>query len=293
MSAWIKSVHGLGHREVLSPSLKPDWFGARHTLGANTESGMLVQQAYNINALMPDASAAISQPIFSTQTLSIAEVVIGIDDRVQIHNTSKTPWKQICSLLIEAGDGSLWRGTGWITGPRTIITAGHCVFMHRHGGWVRSINIMPGALDSRSIFRSFSATTFRTVNGWMDDENEACDYGAIFLSEDTYLEEYGVLRFAEIIGYGLENHVVNLAGYPGDKPTDTLWWDSRTVSRVDTTHIYYEIDTTGGQSGAPVWLVDNEDFFVVGMHTLGNLKANSAVKISPAVFDCLAAWTLL
>ena len=64
---------------------------------------------------------------------SLSEVVIGRDDRIRVGATNKNPWRWICSLRITAKDGSRWIGTGWLAGPRTVITAGHVVYMHSRG----------------------------------------------------------------------------------------------------------------------------------------------------------------
>ena len=42
-------------------------------------------------------------------------------------------WRVHCSLLITAADNSSWIGTGWFIGPRTLITAGHVVYITNSG----------------------------------------------------------------------------------------------------------------------------------------------------------------
>src|SRR5262249_39962600 len=48
------------------------------------------------------------------------ESVIGTDERVQITDTTKLPWRLSASLLITAADNSQWMGTGWFISPRTL-----------------------------------------------------------------------------------------------------------------------------------------------------------------------------
>ena len=52
------------------------------------------------------------------------------------------------------------------------------------------------------------------------------------------------------------------------------------------------IDTFGGQSGAPVFrlIAGNPIREVVGIHTNGSLRGNSATRITGEVFDNLKAW---
>ncbi|MBS1301971.1 hypothetical protein GZH79_06395 [Loktanella sp. SALINAS62] len=148
----------------------------------------------------------------------------------------------------------------------------------------------PGVSGTSLSFGTFQSTDFRTVGGWIETGDDAFDYGAILLSQPDALESLGKLRFAEVIGNSIEGYVVNLAGYPGDKPDDTMWSDSRAVLAASNTHLHYEIDTAGGQSGAPVWVVDQNQRFVVGMHTLGSPAVNSALKINSAIFDRIVSW---
>src|SRR5687768_6326230 len=55
------------------------------------------------------------------------ESVIGRDERVRILDTDLYPWSAICALRMRGPSGGAM-GTGWFIGPRTVITAGHCVY---------------------------------------------------------------------------------------------------------------------------------------------------------------------
>lgn len=85
---------------------------------------------------------------------SILEVVIGDDDRREVTVTKQYPWRCICSLLITAADGSNWIGTGWLVGPRVLLTAGHCVYIHTRGGWAEQIEVIPGRRGTERPFGS-------------------------------------------------------------------------------------------------------------------------------------------
>ena len=72
------------------------------------------------------------------------ETVIGRDERVRILDTDLAPWRMICALRMRAQRrGTL--GTGWFIGPKTVLTAGHCVFSTGFfGGWASTIEVIPG-----------------------------------------------------------------------------------------------------------------------------------------------------
>jgi glutamyl endopeptidase len=222
---------------------------------------------------------------------TMAEVVIGADDRVRIHNTTAYPWRCICSLKITARDGSLWIGTGWLVGPRTVMTAGHCVYMHSRGGWARRIEVIPGRNGSQRPFDSAVATSFRSVTGWTQKKKRSHDYGAIILpASQPYGRRLGYFGYANLSYFSLLNLKVNLAGYPGDKPAGTLWWHARRISWVTARTLVYNIDTAGGQSGSPVWRLRNGKRHVVGIHTNGSTSGNSATRIVKPVFDNIKKW---
>lgn len=84
-------------------------------------------------------------------------------------------------MLITAGDGSRWIGTGWLISPRTLITAGHVVYIHSRGGWVRSIDVIAGRNGANRPFGTCRSTAFRSVLGWVSGRKRDYDYGAIIL----------------------------------------------------------------------------------------------------------------
>jgi glutamyl endopeptidase len=222
---------------------------------------------------------------------SLSEVIIGTDDRVRITPTTSFPWRAICALRITARDNTKWIGTGWLVAPRTVITAGHCVYMHDHGGWPKSIEVIPGMNDSLRPYGSCTATTFRSVVGWVNDKKREYDYGAIILPANSRLgDRTGVFGFAVKDNPYIMNAYLNLSGYPGDKGGNQQWFMARRAKSVAPRVIYYEIDTMGGQSGSPVWVKVGNARYAVGIHTNGLITGNSATRIVQPVFNNIQAW---
>ncbi|MBX2891304.1 MAG: serine protease [Saprospiraceae bacterium] len=228
------------------------------------------------------------------QPRSLTEVIIGTDDRVRINPTTSFPWRAICALRITAANGNRYIGTGWLISPRTVITAGHCVFMHAAGGWVRSIEVIPGLNGALRPYGSGVSTNFRSVSGWVSSPNPNFDYGAIILPPSykpglaTGLYKTAVLNDAQLLGMTL-----NLSGYPGDKGGSQQWFHYKRPKSVNSRRIVYDIDTMGGQSGSPVWYKSGVDRFAVGIHTNGHASGNSATRIVPAVRTNLNSWASL
>lgn len=219
-------------------------------------------------------------------------VVIDEDDRVEVTDTESYPWRCICSLRMLTQDNRNFIGTGWLVSPRLVLTAGHCVFFHNHGGWAQRIEVIPGRRGSNQPFGSAVSTAFRSVRGWTQNRDRDYDYGAIILPESSrFGDQLGWFGYATRSDDELEGATMNLAGYPGDQPSGTQWFHARRLEDVDDRVLTYEIDTAGGQSGAPVWqLLPDGGRYGVGIHTNGSHAGNSATRINSEVFNNIISW---
>lgn len=224
------------------------------------------------------------------------EKIIGTDDRVRVTNNEVYPWRCICSLRITANTGTVYVGTGWLVSPRLVLTAGHCVFMSDEGGWATQIEVIPGRDADERPFGSAVSRELRSVTGWTQDNDSEFDYGAIILPTDKrFGDQLGWFGYASRADDYLSNLTLNLAGYPGDGgPTGvdgSQWWHSRMVRDVFDRQITYEIDTFGGQSGAPVWeFASNGGRYGVAIHTYGDTLNNGGTRITGDVFDTIVSW---
>ncbi len=216
-----------------------------------------------------EESAGVNEALVS-ETAAAMEVIIGSDDRIRINNTTSVPWRRYCALRIYFPSGAQYRGTGFLIGPRALATAGHCVYMRNQGGWARRIEVIPGCNGSQKPFGSAMATEFRSTRGWVQDGLPESDYGCIFLPNGSFggtsLGSFGAAAF-DTQTLLAQNAV--LAGYPGDKPFAELWGMSARIKAVTAKTLIYDIDSVGGQSGAPVYIKRSGVRYVVGIHNYG------------------------
>lgn len=221
----------------------------------------------------------------------VAEVIIGTDDRIRVQATTAYPWRAICALRITAANGKRFIGTGWLVSARTVITAGHCIYMHNEGGWVRSVEVIPGLNDSAQPYGRFTGTALRSVTGWTSGKKREHDYGAIILPANARPgATVGTFGFATRSDSFLKAAALNLSGYPGDKGGNQQWFMAQKPKSVSSRVITYNIDTMGGQSGSPVWILQNGTRYAVGIHTNGSGSGNSATRIESSVFNNLVNW---
>jgi V8-like Glu-specific endopeptidase len=270
--------------------------------------GVLEPRQSGVEMLRSEMALEMAQPVTAPDTKGLADIgaasfanpkmlletVHGTDQRIRVTETSKYPFRVNASLLITARDGSQWVGTAWFISPRTLITAGHCVYIKGSGspardGWVKSIQVMPGRNEQQLPYGSVTSTHFWTVRGWADSGDENYDYGAIVLPTEMG-NVVGTLGFAVYRDVDLQGAVANVTGYPGDKPSGTLWYDSKAIAAVNPSKVYYDIDTAGGQSGAAVYIVKDGQRIAVAVHAYGGPTTNSGTRISAPVFANLTNW---
>ncbi len=220
------------------------------------------------------------------------ESVCHNDDRVRITSTTAIPWRMICQLIITRKDGGKSRCTGWFIGPRTVMTAGHCVYSHSAGGWAKSIEVIPGMNGSSRPFGSMTGTSFRSVKGWTKDRKPGHDYGCIILPSGSLGRTVGWWGFSRLSDASLKNLLVNNSGYPGDKDFGTQWFNAGRITRVTARRLFYMLDTAGGQSGCPTWRFKDGKRHVVGIHAYGGCP-NKSTRITKSVFDNMKTWKAL
>jgi glutamyl endopeptidase len=253
------------------------WYATYGDGGPLTETAPTSRQSY--------------APITQTTQAEGREVIVDIDDRKQIPNTTVYPWRCICALRITARDGSRWSGTGWFAGPYIIITAGHCVYLHDNGGWARQIEVIPGCNGVDLPYGSSTSTRFRSVGGWINGKQNSHDYGAILLPHSYDAgERIGCFGYVSLESGAFDNLVANISGYPGDKPPFTQWFAARSLDSITPTALIYNIATMGGQSGTAVFAIMNGQRYVVGIHTNGSSTGNSAVRITQSIYDNINSW---
>ncbi|MEM8680783.1 MAG: trypsin-like peptidase domain-containing protein [Planctomycetota bacterium] len=251
--------------EQFSPHAADVWFGSHGT----------------------QVSRALSQSQAGAFT---PKLVIGCDDRTQITDTQTYPFSAICALEITAQTGQQFVGTGWFANDNTVVTAGHCVYLCNHGGWARRVRVFPGR-NGEGNHAGYLAGQLRSVKGWINDHRRSADYGAIQLVDRVPTAGgFGLLALNDDDLMSALYHVV---GYPADKPRGTQWGHVRALSQVKPSTLYYATDTYGGNSGCPVFFVDDrqpEQIYAVGIHNYGDVSGNSATRITEEVFENICLW---
>lgn len=230
---------------------------------------------------------------------AVIESVLGVDERVRILDTELAPWRMICALSMSGPNGAGAIGTGWFVGPKTILTAGHCVHsIDFLGGWAERIEVSPGRNGQKFPYSTVVGTRFTSLDRWVNSADADFDIGCIHLDQPLG-QTVGWFALAALGAPETAGYLVNVSGYPGDRGGGTEQYHHRNrVLKVTDRRIYYDVDTYGGQSGAPVWIHESEGTppLAIGIHAYGTggspggLLANSAPRIIPEVLDQVREW---
>jgi V8-like Glu-specific endopeptidase len=227
----------------------------------------------------------------------VAESRFGVDQPwTQIADTSVVPWRCVCHLEITYGSGRKALGSGWLSGPDTVITAGHNVFSAEGDGWATEIRVVPGRNSNLAPFDETYARQIDALPGWVSSQGREreFDLGVIKTGDASIGHRTGWFGYAVFKDSDLTSSVlIQSAGYPAvGKPFATQWYDAGRVTDFDTDFLAYRIDTEPGQSGSPVFFSNKEgQRWVVATHVYGRNSANLGRRITDQIFNVIAAWT--
>jgi V8-like Glu-specific endopeptidase len=207
----------------------------------------------------------------------------------------------ICSLEITGRSGERGTGTGFLVGPKLVLTAGHCVFGRDDlGGWAMSIVVAAGRSGVTNPFGSVSAVRADALDGWVDDEDPDFDIGCIQLAEPLG-KAVGWFDVAALANDELQSRRVNVAGYPSDKHGGTvLYHHADVIAALRARRVFHLADTERGSSGAPVWIEAGSKLppTVVAVHAYGvdgsppdvKVESNSGTRVTADVLAQINRW---
>jgi V8-like Glu-specific endopeptidase len=197
--------------------------------------------------------------------------ILGPVDHRRIELRNKTaPWRMVCALRIDTGNG-VFNGTGWLAGPSTVITAGHCLhndaFASGGGsGWARKVTVIPGQSWNQRPFGDVVSTRLSCADPWLRTRVRAHDIGCIHL-DDPVGDRVGWMKYDAVDPAALVRAAAVVSGYPEYAGSyEHLLVAKGPVRTSLDGRLYYEIDTTDGQSGGPVWIGDVAAPTVVAVH---------------------------
>ncbi len=234
---------------------------------------------------------------------SLRETIKGNDDRVRVAvnvDITSYPWNTICYLdFLVAGDS--YRGSGILIDSNCVLTCGHNLWDQELKVWSTSMTVTPAQsqdYQGGTIYAPFgtvSAPSLSTNSAYTDRSGGfEYDYGVVKLPRSFP----GISTFMPI-EYDSTPSVIHLAGYPGEVQNETnsfdMWYDYDEVLGYEGSAdrvLLHQADTSGGQSGAPVWRFDDttQAYRLVAIHVYGAVRANGACRLVSAIEPFISEW---
>lgn len=218
------------------------------------------------------------------------QFTFGADDRVPVADPSALPWRCVCQLVIEGLHGREVLGTGWLAGPRTVVTAGHNLLSFAAGLQATRVWVLPARTGDAVPYGFSVSTRFDVHPRWRDAGERVHDVGVIWLEEPVG-ERVGWFGIGAYSDQALGALLVNNAGYPADKPLGTMWFNAGRILQVQPKSLTYGLDTEPGQSGSPIFhYTADEQRIVVAVHAYGDSGSNIGVRITDETLALLSDW---
>lgn len=242
----------------------------------------------NIDSVFTTAFKITPDPDFGIGIINRLENQIGEDNRVLVKNTKIWPYCATGLIEIDFPLGS-GTGTGFLIGSGLMLTAGHCVFLPKYGGWIKKIRFAPGFSGTLSSSIGYAeASRIWIPQQWKNSTDSEYDIAIVQLSSNRFTENCGYYGFGYFNDTQLSNLMVSITGYPSDKPGLLQYGATETVDRISSRRIFYDVDTFPSQSGSAVLAETSlslSNYTSVAVHTFGTPTENSGTRFTKAIVE--------
>lgn len=216
--------------------------------------------------------------------LEINKVIVGEDDREIVENPNTG-----IAYIKSDFETTMIECTGTFISEDTLLTAGHCVFNKDRKKAV-SVDIFPGKNGKENSIFTYKTSTFLIPKQY--EKNRDTNYDIALVKLNTVRNDINDILINRIKyekKYLDKN--IELIGYASDKQEeygDIQWKSSGKVITQFKNKFSYELDSAGGQSGAPIF--DKKDNSIIGVHTSGNstTKLNYATQINIKIYNWIS-----
>jgi V8-like Glu-specific endopeptidase len=214
---------------------------------------------------LPDAAASVEMPG------ALSAEIVGRDDRDRVPDAKTAPYASIGLIHAFRGAERMARtiGTGWLVTDNRIVTAGHVVYSpFEFGGRASRVHVWLGFDRFKDDNPAIITSNIRVHPNYIQTGDRRFDVATIDfdarLAARTDFTGAGSSGDSQIRGREIE-----IAGYPLDKGGTDMYTATGSVVANELQRFFYDADTRPGQSGAPVWIVEDGIPRVIGVHVDG------------------------
>ncbi|MCG7521928.1 trypsin-like serine protease [Ruegeria sp. Ofav3-42] len=226
--------------------------------------------------------------------------VIGQDDRRAVTDTTVDPARAIVKILLRKPGAAEDSGcTGAMIGESYVLTAAHCIHSgSSFGVAMQNLRVIPAMNRGRAPFGRCGVNQAFVLSGWTNTPSlaEARYYDMGVLNLDCNVGKQTGWFGVRPLGDDEVGSATRVQGYPSDlRPKGRQWVSDGTLGILWDAKGFYDNDTYGGTSGAPV--TNAKDLNILfGVHTNGLHDVppwsthNAFTRITPARLALIRRW---
>ena len=198
------------------------------------------------------------------------------------------PSNCICLLEIENPQGNIQLGTGFFVSPTCLLTAGRCVFNAPFQQWAKSVKVIPYAVGEKKPFGCQQSTQFKSVSGWIEDQDCLYELGAIILPDDMLFN-----RINSYLSFNVweSDKDIEIIGYPSDC-TRIPYKTATGIQKGSPQKLIYQHSGEFATSGSPILTERHGKLCAVGIHINGG-KRSSGIPFNRELINTINEWIQL
>ncbi len=203
-----------------------------------------------------------------------------------------SPWQQQVKIFVTAANNQRFTCSGTLIDATHVLTAGHCVYSKRKGGWVQEIEVVPAYQDGKAPFGSAKMEEIFSWSEWINKQNYNFDLAVIKIDQPL-----GAIT--GWLAYGYESYILfykknefNNPGYPATAPYNgkQLYnWRGNFDFNYGEHLLYVKNKAHAGQSGSGAFhFTSNSEptvMTVLSHGTSGTNPYTGQVRINKQKFD--------
>lgn len=239
-------------------------------------------------------------------------IVFPTDNRTRVNPTNLQPYYWFGQLTITFPSGVVGTGTGTLVGPNKVLTCAHNLYQAQYGGYATNVSFALARNGNTLPYGNpVAATALAVTEEYATLSPPAPDQQGNVASDTDYVYDFGVVTLASTLDPAnglypsmyaasdnqLNNRQSDIAGYPGDKPANTLWNGNGALTGCSEEFLFYNISTYNGQSGSAVRSLFQNLYppgipWIIGVHVAGDrsLNTNFAVRLNQDNINTIQGW---